>query len=108
MGQLDERRLYSEFGLFPGTGHIGGHLSLALHDKDNIWQAPRFEVSSAGFYASARIGLFQISGRFDMRLPERSLWLTAYLPLGRNEIMQLPDHVLPRLALFDVSVYGID
>ena len=33
---------------------------------------------------------------------------TAYLPLGRNEIMQLPDHVLPRLALFDVSVYGID
>jgi hypothetical protein len=82
MGVLDERRLYSEFGLFPGTGHIAGHLSLALHDKDNIWQAPRFEVSSAGFYASARIGLFQISGRFDMRLPERSLWLTAYLPLG--------------------------
>lgn len=82
MGELDERRLYSEFNLFPGTGHIGGHLSLALHDKDNIWQAPRFEVSSAGFYASARIGLFQISGRFDMRLPERSLWLTAYLPLG--------------------------
>jgi hypothetical protein len=82
MGVLDERRLYSEFGLFPGTGHIAGHLSLALHDEDNIWRAPRFEVTSAGFYASARIGLFQISGRFDMRLPERSLWLTAYLPLG--------------------------
>jgi hypothetical protein len=26
--------------------------------------------------------MFQIGGRFDMRLPERSLWLTAYLPLG--------------------------
>jgi len=82
MGVLDERRLYSEFGLFPGRGHVAGHLSFALHDQDNIWQAPRFEVSSAGFYASARIGLFQISGRFDMRLPERSLWLTSYLPLG--------------------------
>jgi len=53
-----------------------------MHDERNVWQAPRFEVSAAGLDASFRVGLFQLSGRFDMRLPERSLWLTTYLPLG--------------------------
>ena len=53
-----------------------------MHDELNPWQAPRFEVSAAGLDASVRVGLFQIAGRFDMRLPERSLWLTSYLPLG--------------------------
>lgn len=82
MGQIDERRLNAEFGVFPGNAHLGGHFELSLHDANNPWRAPRAEVSMAGFDASIRFGLFQISGRFDMRLPERSLWLTAYLPLG--------------------------
>jgi len=81
-GTLDERRLNAEFDVFPGTGHIAGHFELSLHDENNPWQAPRVEISMAGFDASVRIGLFQIAGRFDMRLPERSLWLTSYLPLG--------------------------
>ena len=82
MGEIDERRLNLEFDVFPGTGHVAGHLELAMHDEVNPWQAPRFEVSAAGLDASVRIGLFQIAGRFDMRLPERSLWLSSYLPLG--------------------------
>jgi hypothetical protein len=82
MGEIDERRLNLEFDVFPGTGRVAGHFELALHDAVNPWQAPRVEVSAAGLDASVRIGLFQLGGRFDMRLPERSLWLTAYLPLG--------------------------
>ncbi|HSN82498.1 MAG TPA: hypothetical protein VLS88_07985 [Polyangiales bacterium] len=82
LGEIDERRLNAEFGVFPGNGRISGHFELSLHDEVNPWQAPRAEVSAAGLDASVRIGLFQIAGRFDMRLPERSLWLTAYLPLG--------------------------
>jgi hypothetical protein len=82
MGEVDERRLNLEFDVFPGTGRVSGHFELALHDAVNLWQAPRVEVSAAGLDASVRFGLFQIGGRFDMRLPERSLWLTAYLPLG--------------------------
>jgi hypothetical protein len=82
MGEIDERRLNLEFDVFPGNARIAGHLELSMHDEVNPWQAPRFEVSAAGLDASVRIGLFQIVGRFDMRLPERSLWLTAYLPLG--------------------------
>ncbi len=81
-GQLDERRLNAEFDVFPGNGRIAGHFELSFHDDLNPWRAPRVEVSAAGLDASIRIGLFQIAGRFDMRLPERSLWLTTYLPLG--------------------------
>jgi hypothetical protein len=79
---IDERRLNAEFDVFPGNGRVAGHFELSMHDKINPWQAPRFEVSAAGLDASIRVGLFQIAGRFDMRLPERSLWLTSYLPLG--------------------------
>ena len=82
MGEIDERRLNLEFDVFPGNGHVAGHFELSMHDEVNPWQAPRFEVSAAGFDASIRVGLFQLAGRFDMRLPERSLWLTSYLPLG--------------------------
>jgi hypothetical protein len=82
MGEIDERRLNAEFDLFPGNARIGGHFELSLHDSTNPWLAPRVEVSMAGLDASIRFGLFQIAGRFDMRLPERSLWVTAYLPLG--------------------------
>jgi hypothetical protein len=82
MGDIDERRLNLEFDVFPGNGHVAGHFELSMHDEVNPWQAPRFEVSAAGLDASIRVGIFQLAGRFDMRLPERSLWLTSYLPLG--------------------------
>ncbi len=82
MGDIDERRLNAEFDVFPGSGRIAGHFELSMHDETNPWQAPRFEVSAAGLDASFRVGIFQLAGRFDMRLPERSLWLTSYLPLG--------------------------
>jgi len=82
MGEIDERRLNLEFDVFPGAARVSGHFELSMHDERNVWRAPRFEVSAAGLEASFRVGLFQLSGRFDMRLPERSLWLTTYLPLG--------------------------
>ena len=82
IGDIDERRLNLEFDVFPGNGHVAGHFELSMHDEVNPWQAPRFEVSAAGLDASIRVGIFQLAGRFDMRLPERSLWLTSYLPLG--------------------------
>jgi hypothetical protein len=82
MGEIDERRLNLEFDVFPGAARVSGHFELSMHDELNVWQAPRFEVSAAGLDASFRVGLFQLTGRFDMRLPERSLWLTTYLPLG--------------------------
>jgi hypothetical protein len=82
MGEIDERRLNLEFDVFPGNARVSGHFELSMHDELNVWQAPRFEVSAAGLDASFRVGLFQLTGRFDMRLPERSLWLGAYLPLG--------------------------
>ena len=82
VGDIDERRLNAEFDVFPGNGRVAGHFELSMHDELNPWQAPRFEVSAAGLDASVRVGLFQVSGRFDMRLPERSIWLTTYLPLG--------------------------
>ncbi|MDH4283069.1 MAG: hypothetical protein OEV36_10490, partial [Myxococcales bacterium] len=81
-GELDERRLNLEFDVFPGNARVSGQVELSLHDGVNPWQAPRLEVSAAGLDASFRVGLFQLTGRFDRRLPERSLWLTAYLPLG--------------------------
>ncbi len=82
MGEIDERRVNAEFDVFPGNGRVAGHFELSMHDELNPWQAPRFEVSAAGLDASIRVGLFQVAGRFDMRLPERSIWLTTYLPLG--------------------------
>ena len=82
MGEIDERRFNAEFNVFPGNGRVAGHFELSVHDEDNVWQAPRVQVSAAGLDASVRIGLFQISGRFDLRYPERSMWLTSYLPLG--------------------------
>jgi hypothetical protein len=82
MGEIDERRLNLEFDVFPGKGDVAGHFELSMHDEVNPWQARRFEVSAAGLDASIRVGLFQLAGRFDMRSPERSRWLTSYLPLG--------------------------
>jgi hypothetical protein len=82
IGEIDERRLNLEFDVFPGNARVAGHFELSLHDEINPWQAPRVEVSAGGLDASVRVGLFEIAGRFDMRLPERSLWLTSYLPLG--------------------------
>lgn len=82
MGDIDERRLNAEFDVFPGNARVAGHFELSMHDENNLWQAPRTEVSAAGLDASFRVGLFQLAGRFDMRLPERSRWLTSYLPLG--------------------------
>ncbi len=82
MGDIDERRLNAEFDVFPGNARVAGHFELSMHDENNVWQAPRFEVSAAGLDASIRFGIFQLAGRFDMRLPERSRWLTSYLPLG--------------------------
>ena len=81
-GEIDERRLQATFDVFPGDARLGGHVELSLHDSANPWGASAFEVSAAGIDASAQRGVFEVGGRFDMRLPERSMWLDAFLPIG--------------------------
>jgi len=77
---IDERRLSLDVGLFPDDSRIGAHLETSFHDKDNPWNVPVAEVSAAGIDGSYRRSWFEIGARFDLRRPERSLWLDSILP----------------------------
>jgi hypothetical protein len=77
---IDERRLSLEVGLFPGDSRVGAHLETSFHNKDNTWNVPVAEVSAAGVDGAYRRSWFEIGARFDMRRPERSLWLDSILP----------------------------
>lgn len=79
-GSLDERRISAEAMIFPGNSRISGHVEVSAFDLDNAWAARSLELTAAGVDASFRFGALDIGGRVDMRRPERSLWLEAYLP----------------------------
>ena len=79
-GTLDERRLNAVAQLFPDIGRLGEHLELSLHDPGNPWAVDELEISAAGVDGGIRIDDFDIAARFDMRRPERSLWLASFLP----------------------------
>ena len=79
-GGLDERRLSGVFGLYPGHSRIGGHVEVSNFDSNNPWKAGSIELTAAGVDASARAGILQFGGRFDVRQPERSRWLASFLP----------------------------
>jgi hypothetical protein len=79
-GGLDERRLSGVFGVYPGLSRVGGHVEVSNFDPNNPWKAGPIEVTAAGVDASARAGILQFGGRFDVRQPERSRWLASFLP----------------------------
>ena len=79
---LDERRLSAMFGLYPGHSRLGGHVEVSNFDKNNPWKAAPFEVTGAGLDQSVRIGPLDLGARFDLIAPERSRWLSSFLPLS--------------------------
>lgn len=79
-GGIDERRLTATFDMFPGDARIGAHAEINAFDADNPWGADEVELSAAGVDGTLRAGMFHAGARFDMRRPERSNWLAAYLP----------------------------
>ncbi|HLK36253.1 MAG TPA: hypothetical protein VKU41_05835, partial [Polyangiaceae bacterium] len=81
-GAVDERRLSGVFGLYPGLSRFGGHFEISNFDANNPWGASRIELTAAGIDQSVRLGHFEIGGRFDLRQPERSRWLSTFLPVS--------------------------
>jgi hypothetical protein len=79
-GKIDERRIAGVLALYPGLSRLGAHVEVSAFDPSNPWGAKPIEVTSAGFDTSVRVGVFQLEGRFDLRQPERSLWLASFLP----------------------------
>lgn len=79
-GSVDERRVSGTFGLYPGPSRFGGYFEVSSFDASNPWKAKSFELTAAGIDGSAHAGVFRFGGRFDLRQPERSRWLAAYLP----------------------------
>lgn len=81
-GALDERRAHLTADIFPGRSHVGAYVLGSLFDRDNPFRARQQELSAAGGSFEVRAGELQLSGRFDMRRPERSRWLASFLPPG--------------------------
>ncbi len=81
-GKLDERRVSALIGLYPGPARFGAHVEVSNFAADNPWKAKAIEVTGAGLDVSARKGVFEFGGRFDLRQPERSLWLASFLPVS--------------------------
>jgi hypothetical protein len=79
-GLLDERRLSGQFSLYPGPSRLGGYFEVSNFDANNPWGASALELTAAGADQSIRLGNFEIGARFDVRQPERSRWLAAFLP----------------------------
>jgi hypothetical protein len=79
-GLLDERRLSGQFSLYPGPSRLGGYFEVSNFDANNPWGASALELTAAGVDESIRLGNFEIGARFDVREPERSKWLAAFLP----------------------------
>jgi hypothetical protein len=79
-GDIDERRISLDVGLYPGDSRVGAHLETSFNDTDNPWNEPVAELSAAGIDGSYRVSWFEVGGRFDVRRPERSRWLDSILP----------------------------
>jgi hypothetical protein len=79
-GRVDERRISGVASLYPGPSRLGAYFELSGFDRSNPWKASPFELTAAGLDSSVRLGRFRFEGRVDLRRPERSRWLAAYLP----------------------------
>lgn len=81
-GRFDERRLAAVVGLYPGPARFGARVEVQSFAPGNPWGAKAVELTGAGLDASVRRGVLEVSGRLDVRQPERSLWLASYLPIS--------------------------
>jgi hypothetical protein len=82
LGRTDERRATGLFEAFPAFGRLGARAEVSLFDTDNPWAAATKELTAAGADASFRFDHLRVGASFDMRRPERSLWLASFLPRG--------------------------
>jgi hypothetical protein len=82
LGRTDERRATGLFEAFPAFGRLGARAEVSLFDADNPWAAATTELTAAGADASLRFDHLRLGAWFDMRRPERSLWLASFLPRG--------------------------
>jgi hypothetical protein len=82
LGRTDERRATGLFEAFPAFGRLGARAEVSLFDADNPWAAATKELTAAGADASLRFDHLRLGASFDMRRPERSLWLASFLPRG--------------------------
>lgn len=90
-GGLDEKRLGGVLGLYPGHHRLGAHFELGSYAAGNPFKAPSLDLNNAGVDGSILLGIVQIGARFDLRKPERSLWLASYLPLSFFCLTAPPD-----------------
>ncbi|HSO34835.1 MAG TPA: hypothetical protein VLT33_20030, partial [Labilithrix sp.] len=58
----------------------GGHFEVSNFDPHNEWKASPIELTAGGLDASIRAGVFQFGARADVRQPDRSRWLSSFLP----------------------------
>lgn len=79
-GRADERRISGIVGIYPGHSRLGAHVDLAAFDKDNPWGVNPFELTSAGFDGTLRLGILDVGAHADMRQQERSRFLASFLP----------------------------
>lgn len=82
LGNMDERRVTGLLEAYPKDGRIGARAEVSFFDPDNPWAAAPTELSAAGLDASVRFDELRLGAAFDMRRPERSLWLASFLPRG--------------------------
>ncbi len=82
LGALDERRVTGSVEAYPELGRLGARAELSFFGADNPWAAATTELSAAGADASVKLGSLRLGAAFDMRRPERSLWLASFLPRG--------------------------
>lgn len=82
LGRTDERRATGLLEAFPSFGRLGARAEVSLFEADNPWAAATKELTAAGADASLRFDHLRLGASFDMRRPERSLWLASFLPRG--------------------------
>lgn len=79
-GKFDERRMHVEGQVRPAEHRVSAYADVANFDDDNPWGRPVVDLTAAGADFDLRFGKGRIGGRFDMRRPERSYWLSNALP----------------------------
>jgi hypothetical protein len=82
LGQNDERRISGFVEAYPDFGRLGARAEISFFDAGNPWGAASSELTALGADASLRFDSLRLGASFDLRRPERSLWLAAFLPPG--------------------------
>lgn len=80
--RIDERRVTGILEAYPELGRFGARGEVSFFDADNPWAAAPAELTALGADAAIRVDSLRLGLAFDMRRPERSRWLDAFLPRG--------------------------